>query len=153
MQFKNKSYTALHSSFFLWKDWAVHMGVKFFIDKRKKNWVRSNLLIIFLFIFFFKKLLTYLFLAALGLHWCRLFSICGEWGLLSSRSTQASHYGGFSCCRAPGSGDSVVAARGLFLLILAFFSLWLLHRDSQSCLTLCNPDSEPPGKPTIKRYF
>jgi len=44
------------------------MGVKFFIDKRKKNWVRSNLFIIFLFIFFFKKLLPYLFLAALGLH-------------------------------------------------------------------------------------
>ena len=26
------------------------------------------------------------------------FSICGEWGLLSSCDVQASHYGGFSCC-------------------------------------------------------
>ena len=28
------------------------------------------------------------------------FSGCGEWGLLSSCAAQASHGGGFSCCRA-----------------------------------------------------
>ena len=31
---------------------------------------------------------------------CRLLSSCGEWGLLSSCSVCASHYGGFSFCRA-----------------------------------------------------
>ena len=32
------------------------------------------------------------------------FTSCGEWGLLSSCSTQASHYGSFSCCRAQTLG-------------------------------------------------
>ena len=29
---------------------------------------------------------------------------CGEWGLLSSCGTQASHCGGFSCCEAQALG-------------------------------------------------
>ena len=65
--------------------------------------------------FFFKK--DYLFLATLGLlcclHW--VFSSCGEQGLLSNCSVQASHCGGFSCCRAQASvvTASVVRALGL----------------------------------------
>ena len=42
------------------------------------------------------------------------FSSCGEWGLLSSCGTQASHCGALSCCRAraPGAGAAVAAAHG-----------------------------------------
>ena len=45
----------------------------------------------------------------------RPFSSSGEWELLSSCSVWASHFGGFSCCRAwaLGNRDSVVAAPGL----------------------------------------
>ena len=44
---------------------------------------------------------TYLLLAALGFCCCVwAFSRCGEWGLLSSSSVQASPCSGFSCCRA-----------------------------------------------------
>ena len=53
----------------------------------------------------FKKKKNYLFLAVLGLCCCaRAFSSCLEWRLLSSCGMQASHCGGFSCCRmwAPG---------------------------------------------------
>ena len=43
------------------------------------------------------------------------FSHCGEWGLLSSCGTQASHFSDFSCCRAwsLGTWASVAVARGL----------------------------------------
>ena len=37
---------------------------------------------------------------ALGLHCCSCFSLTGARGRLSSRGAQASHWGGFSCCRA-----------------------------------------------------
>ena len=56
--------------------------------------------------FYFLNKFT-LFLAVLGLHCCEwAFSSCGE---------QASHCGGFSCCRARALGvrASVVAACGL----------------------------------------
>ena len=43
----------------------------------------------------------FIFLVALGLCCCMCaFSSCGKQGLLSSCDTQASHCGGFSCCRA-----------------------------------------------------
>ena len=61
---------------------------------------------------FFKKF--YLFLAVLGLHSCvQAFSSCGEWGLLFG--ARASHYSGFTCCRAQALSlwASVVVARGL----------------------------------------
>ena len=43
------------------------------------------------------------------LHWVFLafawaFSSCSEWRLLSSCAVWASHYGGFSCCRAHALG-------------------------------------------------
>ena len=51
-------------------------------------------------LFFINYLLFILFLVALGLCFCVLaFSSCGEWGLLSSSGVQASHCGGFSCCK------------------------------------------------------
>ena len=53
----------------------------------------------------------------LGLCFCMwAFSSCGGWGLLSSCGAQASHCGGFSCCKAwaLGTGSSVVVARGLW---------------------------------------
>ena len=45
----------------------------------------------------------------------RLFSSCGEWELLSRCGVLASHFDGFSCCRAwaPGNRGSVVADPGL----------------------------------------
>ena len=45
------------------------------------------------------KFTAFLFVA-LGLHCCSCFSLAGARGLLSSRGVQASHGGGFSCCRA-----------------------------------------------------
>ena len=42
-----------------------------------------------------------LFMTVLYLYCCSwAFSSCREWGLLSSFSMQASHCGGFSCCKA-----------------------------------------------------
>ena len=58
----------------------------------------------------------YLFMAVLDLCCCEdLFSSCGEWGLLSSCSVQASHCGGFSCCRplTLGHAGSAVVVPGL----------------------------------------
>ena len=66
----------------------------------------DHLVVLLLIFFFFLK-----FLAALGLHCCvRAFSSCSEYC-----GAQASHCGGFSCCRAqaPGAQASVVAAHGL----------------------------------------
>ena len=60
----------------------------------------------------------------LGLCCCVwAFSSCSEWGLLSSCDVCASHYSGFSCCRAQALGvqASVVAARGL-----SSFDTWAL---------------------------
>jgi len=51
-------------------------------------------------IFFFLRFIYLLILAALGLHCCVwAFSSCGKWGLLFC-GVQASHCGGFCCCRA-----------------------------------------------------
>ena len=64
----------------------------------------------------FLNFLIYLFLAVLGLRcWAQAFSGCGERGLLSSCSVQASHHCGVSRCRAQALGTraSVVAALGL----------------------------------------
>ena len=48
-----------------------------------------------------KNYLFILLLAALGLCCCwQGLSSCGKWWLLCSSSAQASHCGGFSCCRA-----------------------------------------------------
>ena len=54
--------------------------------------------------FFFIHLLIYLLLAAPGLCCCpRVFSGCGEWGLLYFGG-QASHCGGVSGCRVQVPG-------------------------------------------------
>ena len=54
---------------------------------------------------------VFFFFGELGLHCC---SCCDKWGLISSCGTQASHCGGFSCCRAlAGCAASVVGAHGL----------------------------------------
>ena len=58
----------------------------------------------------------YLFMATTVLHCYRqAFSSCGEQGLLSSSSAQASLCSGFSCCRAQVLGEwvSVLVAQGL----------------------------------------
>ena len=58
------------------------------------------------FFFFLNKFIYFFFLSALGLHCCTpAFSSCGK---------QASHCGGFSCCRARALGPqaSVVVAHG-----------------------------------------
>ena len=58
---------------------------------------------------------VYLLLAVVGsLLLCRLFSGCGNGGLLSSRSARASHCGDFSCgAQTLGHMGSVVVAPGL----------------------------------------
>ena len=66
---------------------------------------------------FFNNFFISLFLAVLGLCCCAIFffSSCGEQGLLSSCGVWASHWGGFSCCRARalGARASVAVVRGL----------------------------------------
>ena len=55
----------------------------------------------------------------------RAFSSCGEQGLLSSCSAQASHHCGFSCCRAWGLGHGL-SSRGTRAKLLC--SMWDLRR-------------------------
>ena len=65
--------------------------------EKKKKW---NPMMIFYF-----SICMCVFLAALGLRCCTwAFSSWGRWGLLSSCNVRASHYSGFSCCRAGGLG-------------------------------------------------
>ena len=52
---------------------------------------------------FFKKKLFFIFDCARSSSQHGLFSTCGE-RLLSIRGVQASHRGGFSCCRAQALG-------------------------------------------------
>ena len=47
---------------------------------------------------FFKFIYLFVFGCTGSSLLCGLFSSCGERGLLSSCSVQASHYSGFSCC-------------------------------------------------------
>ena len=60
------------------------------------------------------------------LYLCRCtwaFSSCRQWGLRSSFSVQASHCGGFSCCKAWALGleGSAVVAHGLSCLMACGF--------------------------------
>ena len=67
-------------------------------------------------LFFFLIYFIYLFLAALGLCcYARAFSSCSELGATLHCGVRASHWGGFSGCRARalGAQASVVVARGL----------------------------------------
>ena len=73
-------------------------------------------------------LFIHLFLAVLGLRGCRLFSSCGEWGLLSS------------------------AVHVLLTVVVNHILNIILHaaaaaaKSLQSCLTLSDPmDCSPPG--------
>ena len=61
---------------------------------------------------FFPTYFIYSFLAALGLHCCMGFSLRGEQGLLSNCAVQASHCGGFSCCRARALGHVGLSSCG-----------------------------------------
>ena len=45
---------------------------------------------------------------------CRLFSRCGEWGLLSTWGVQASHCGGFSSCGALALWDVGFSVCGMW---------------------------------------
>ena len=77
-------------------------------------------------------------LAVPGLRRCVwAFSSCGQQRLLSSCGVQASHYGGFSCCRAQALGrmGSVVAASGIFP-----------DQGLNPCPVHRQADSGPPGK-------
>ena len=62
---------------------------------------------------FLKKVLINFFLAVLGLRCCEwAFLWLGEQGLPCSRAAQASHRGGFSCCRAQAPGCTGLSACG-----------------------------------------
>ena len=72
-----------------------------------------------LFFFFFLRFI-YLLMAELDLGCCaQAFSSCGKRGPISSGGEQASHCGGFPCCRARALGHtgSVVAAHGLIYTV------------------------------------
>ena len=81
-----------------YSSWLGHSrpsSPQFYLMLQQSLFLLDNLHFIpsfFLFVCLFK------FLAALGLRCCvQAFSSCGEWGLLSSCSKQASHCGAFSC--------------------------------------------------------
>ena len=77
--------------------------------KNNSAWYR--ILYNFFSFFFFQFFLIYLFLAALGLCCCVLaFSSWVEQGLLFSCSAQASHWGGFSYCKAQALGHKGLVA-------------------------------------------
>ena len=87
-------------------------------------------------------LLKNIFLIHFGCTGClllhRLFSSCGEWQLLSSCGAQASHCGGFSCCRARVLGHTVYNS---------FSSQVLEHRLNScgawgSCFAACETFSD-----------
>ena len=62
---------------------------------------------------FFQNHFIYLFLAGLGLHCCMglsLVPVSGGYSLVDG--AQASHYGGFFCCRAPVSRVCGLSSRG-----------------------------------------
>ena len=63
----------------------------------------------------------------------RLLSSCSEQGLLSSCGVQASHCGGFACCRAQALG-----ARALVVVAyeLSSCSSWALEHRLSGCGTL-----------------
>ena len=68
-------------------------------------------------IFFFLKIC--LFTAALGLCCCkRAFSICSKWGLATFFAV-ASHFGGFSCCRAQALGAWAQQLQRLSTVVVA----------------------------------
>ena len=78
-------------------------------------------------------LFIYLCLTALGLRCCvQAFSSCSEWGLLFCCNTWASHYSGFSCCRAQALGmwASVIEA-----CRLSSCASWALEDRLSSCGT------------------
>ena len=60
-------------------------------------------------------LFIYVFFVVLCLRGSWAFPSDSEWGVLSSRDVQASHCGGFSCCRARAlaSTHSVISVHGL----------------------------------------
>ena len=104
-----------------------------------------------------KKIILYIYLFTLScaesLVLQRLFSSCGNPGLLSSCSPQTSHCSGFSCCRAWAIGDSGFSSCGS----------WALEHRLNSVACAIFPDqglnpsllaltgrffiTEPPGKP------
>ena len=68
-------------------------------------------------------LFIYLFIGCVGSSLLRgLYSSCSEWGLLSSWGPQASHRGGFSCCRVWSPGCEGFRSCGMRTL-----ELW--HED------------------------
>ena len=91
---------------------------------------------------------------------CRVFSSCGEWGLLASCGARASRFSGFSCCRpwaldaeasavvAPwlqSTGSIVVAHRLSCSTARGLFPVW---RSKPLTPTLAGRlFTEPPGKP------
>ena len=89
-------------------------------------------------------------------HWVaehRLFSSFGERELPSSGAVQASHCGGFSCCRAwvLGCGASVVAIPGLS----STGSIVVAHRLSCSmeCGIFLEPGIKPVSPALAGRFF
>ena len=75
------------------------------------------------FISFFSRFI-YLFSAVLGLRCCAwAFSSCGNQGLLCSCGAQASHRGGFSCCRAQAFARG---PRGCGTWALLLSGMWIL---------------------------
>ena len=83
--------------------------------------------------------MCFLFLFIFWLHWA--FSSCSKWELLFCCVAWASHHSGFSCCEAPGTWTSLVAARRLKSVGSVFGAHWL--RYSMMCGIFLDPGSKP----------
>ena len=71
----------------------------------------------------------------------KLFSSCGEVGLLSGSGAQASHRGGFSCCGAQALGHAGLSSGGTWAQYLQLpGSVVVAHRLSCSAACGIAPD-------------
>ena len=81
--------------------------------------------------FFGMYTLLYLFGCARSSLVQRVFSSCGEWGVLSTCSAQSSHCGDVSCFRAQALGTWASVTVGYRLSCCNFLALW--HPGFSNC--------------------
>ena len=106
----------------------------------------------------FKKII--LFLAVLGLHcYAWAFSSSSKWGLLCSCGVQASHCGGFSCCRAWALGPRASVVQLMGLIVVAWGSreraqwLWCTGLVAPSMSDLPGPGIKPVSPALARSFF
>ena len=79
-----------------------------------------------------------------------LFSSGGEWVLCFNCGAQASHRGGFSCCRAQAVGHSDLSSCGMWALELRLNSVVVAHKLSYPAL--CGMSPYPGSNPHLLHW-